>query len=207
MRFSLPIFAVSLLAVSSTSASANQLYQGTFGDGNNTLFQILDSKYLIYCRDGAPSNPEWKCRRRIYDKTDAGFVIQYNRRVERKDSVVLEINKSESGYELIHKRPRSKADTWARASTKPVGHKLTKANYEGSWGPRKDASFRYSKKRLTLCFNKKCKRQRAKSFGATLRHRYRNGNILYLVPISESAAVGTYVQSDGQYSALFKAKQ
>lgn len=207
MRFSLPLLAVSLLVFSSAEASANQLYKGVFGDGNNTVFQILDGKFLIYCRDGAPSNPEWKCRRRIYDKTDEGFVIQYNRKVERNDSVVLEINKSEQGYELIHKRPRSKADSWARASTKPVGYTLANVNYEGSWGPRKDASFRYRKKRLTLCFNKKCKKQRAKSFGATLRHRYRNGDILYLVPISDSAAVGTYIQSDGQYSALFKAKK
>lgn len=207
MKFTLPIIAISLLAFASAEASANQLHKGTYGDGNNTLFQILDGKYLMYCRDGAPSNPEWKCRRRIYEKTDEGFVIQYNRKVERKDSVVLEINKAETGYRLIHKRPRSKADSWARASTKPVGFKLANANYEGSWGPRRDASFRYRKKRLTLCFNKKCRKERVKSFGATLRHRYRNGNILYLVPISDSAAVGTYIQPDGQYSALFKVKQ
>lgn len=206
MRYKTVLLAASL-AWSPAIASANQLYEGVFGDGNKTVFQILDGKYLIFCRDGAPANPEWKCRRRIYDKTDEGFVVQYNRRVERKDSVVLEINKSESGFELIHKRPRSKADTWARATTKPAAHKLTSASYEGSWGARKDASFRYKKKRLTLCFNKKCQKRRPRSFGVTLRHRYRNGNILYLVPISGSTAVGTYIQADGQYSALFKAKQ
>lgn len=207
MKTTLPFLAISLLVFASVEASANQLYKGTYSDGNSTLLQILDGKYLIYCRDGAPSNPVWTCRRRIYEKTDEGFVIQYNRKVERKDSVVLEINKAETGYRLIYKRPRSKADTWAHADIKPVAFKFANSNYEGSWGPRKEASFKYRKKRLTLCFQKKCRKQRAKSFGATVRHRYRNGHILYLTPVSDSAAVGTYIQPDGQYNALFKVKQ
>ncbi len=201
-------FFVTLFVLSSfTAASSNELYKGLYGDGNNTIFQFLDGTYLIYCRDGAPENSAWKCRRRRYEKTDKGFVIQFNPKVPRKDSLVLEINKVGDGYQLVYKNPRRSKDYWSYADTKPVKLKFKNAKYSGDFGNGKKSSVSFKNGRLTFCFKKKCSKHKVKSFGVTIRTTFRNGVKFYLTPVSDTEVIGTYMQSDGQYTAHYKIAQ
>lgn len=187
-----------------SSANASGLHQGTFTNGNNAIFEILDGKYLIYCHDGAPNDLNWQCRRREYEAAGTGFVVQYNRNVPREDSVVLELNKSASGYQLIHKRPRTSENQWQVAEMKPAGLAMPAGKCIGSFGPRKNSEVTYKPKAIRNCFNGECSDFKFKSFGSTVRIKYRNGDNLYLTPISATAVVGTYIQTDGQYTAQYK---
>ncbi len=139
MRKIIPISIATLLVFSlSAAANSNELHKGAFGDGNNTIFQKLDGTFLIYCRDGAPDSTAWKCRRRKYEATDNGFFVQYNRSVSREDSIVLEINRTDDGYQLVYKRPRTKEKYWSFANVKPAKLKFKNEKYAGNFGPGKD---------------------------------------------------------------------
>lgn len=191
----------------SANAGINDLHKGSYGDGSNTVVQILDGTYLIYCRDGAPENTAWKCNRRKYQKTDRGFLVQYNRNVPREDSIVLEINKGNGGYQLVYRKPRVAVDHRSKASIKPVELKFKKAPYSGSFGPGKSTSVRFRNGRLRFCFKKKCSNHRVKSFGATVRAKFRNGDRLYVTPVSDTAVIGTYIESGIQYTVHYKIAQ
>lgn len=208
MRMIIPAFYAALFVLAfSATANSSELFKGTYGGGNNTVFQILDGTYLIYCRDGAPENLAWQCKRRKYKKTKKGFVVQYNLTVPLEDSVALEINKTDGGYQLFYKGPRFKVDINSYADTKPTTLKFQSTKYTGSFGPGRESAVTYRKGRLTYCFKKECNKVKVKSFGATIRAKFRDGVKFYVTPVSDTEVVGTYIQPDVQYNAHYKIAQ